>query len=117
MINSVVVYESHTNFTAFLGKVLDSVALISFSSRILQINKRINISDAYYSDLFLETTALIPDLISEMDKNIEIWNGCSSLSFLKEKKMPVVFYHTQPHNELTNLDDFLIDLQSNVIEK
>ena len=113
--NSYLQIENNANFTLFLGQVMDCIALITMSTRLIVLSVSNNQQDTVYSQILIQNTAAIDVLLLAITENTVHWSDCSASRFLKEDIMPTVAYNLQGYDKFENLYDVLYNFQQEVI--
>lgn len=67
-----------------------------------------------YTEILLNKTADIDELLHDINDNVDSWSNCESLDFLTLEIMPVVYLNEKKHYKSLNLYNFLVELQKNV---
>ena len=95
-----------------LSQATNSMISIALSLRIIDVNSNSSSLYGIYSNILVNQTNVIDNLLTELNANPNNWKYCFKNNLLSENVIPVIDYNT---HKTMNLYDFLLTFKNNVL--
>jgi hypothetical protein len=106
--------QSISDYSIFLGNVLDCIASVSTTSRIIEIKYRQNKNYTADYKIFINKTDTIDQLLAELQVSQISWQSCTAGKFLSDDELPIIDMNNPSYYTKTNLYNFLFEFKSDV---